>query len=163
MAKSKKPKKKSEEEEESSEGGMSLDDAFADDEDVVYAESKPKPKKDKKKKQEETEEDEEEEVEETQTNDSQEKLIIKQSKPIEQIKKGDKIIVDGKNFEVDAVIVLIDHKVTKEMAIECFDPKTDKDYQIRYFTGRLDVSDPVLYELVNDFMYVKRPSKKMEW
>ena len=38
--------------------------------------------------------------------------IIKQSKPIEQIKKGDKLKVDGKILEVDAVIVLLDHKVT---------------------------------------------------
>ena len=39
------------------------------------------------------------------------------------------------------------------MAIDIFDSKTDKDFQIRYFTERLDVSDPELYELVNDFMY----------
>lgn len=161
MAKSKKTAKKSGEEKES--GGMSVDDAFADDEDVVYAESKPRKAKKTKEVEDEDEEEEEDEEQEQEVMNSEEKIIIKQSKPLEQIKKGDKIIVDGKQLEVDAVIVLIDHKVTKEMAIECFDPKTDKDYQIRYFTGRLDVSDPVLYELVNDFMYVKRPSRKMEW
>jgi len=142
MAKS---KKKAEEDES---GGVSLDDAFADDEDVVYQET-PKKKIEKHEK----------EMRVAQA----EKITIKQSKPIEQIKKGDKIKVDSKILEVDAVIVLMDHKVTKEMAIECFDAKTDKDYQVRYFTDRLDVSDPEFYELVNDFMYVKKPMQKLEW
>jgi len=139
-----KPKKPEKEENK----GMSLADAFADDEDVVYGGNDAK----KEKKQEEKVEV-----------DNGEKKVIKASKPIEQIKKGDKIKVDGKEFEVDTQYILIDHKITKEMAIEAFDPKTDKDYQIRYFTGRLDVADPELYELVNDFMYQKRAYKKIEF
>ena len=149
-------KKKIEEEDEAS-GGVSLDDAFADDEDVVYAESKPKKKKIEK------DDDDEEEEKTEDTPISAGNVKIKSTKPIEQIKKGDKIKVDGKDLEVDAIVILMDHKVTKEMAIECFDPKTDKDYQVRYFTGRLDVSDPELYELVNDFMYLKKPLNKLEW
>jgi hypothetical protein len=90
-------------------------------------------------------------------------ISIKSSKPIEQLKKGDKIKVDGKQFEVDEQYVLIDHKVTKEMAIDIFDAKTDKDFQVRYFTDRLDVSDPELYELQGEIMYVKRELKKLEW
>lgn len=145
-------KAKSKKNDEPASGGVSLDDAFADDEDVVYSESV---KKDKKKQVEQKESDA--------SSISQEKVIIKASKNIEQIKKGDKVKVDGKEYEVDAVIVLMDHKVTKEMAIEIFDAKADKDFQIRYFTGRLDVSDPELYELVNDFMYVKRGMRKLEF
>jgi hypothetical protein len=127
--------------------GVSLDDAFADDEDVVYSESKPK-KSSKQEKPQLTQEV---------------KHTIKSSKPIEQIKKGDKIKVDGKEYEVDAHYSLMDHKVTKEMAIEIFDAKEDRDFQIRYFTGRLDVSDPELYELQNEFMYVKIFYQKLEW
>lgn len=152
--KTKTPKKEVEKEEEES-SGMSLDDAFADDEDVVYTETKKK----KPKKEEEEDEDGGTEV----SVPTGEKVTVKQSKPIEQLKKGDKVKIDGVEHEVDAQIVLIDHKVTKEMAIEVFNPKTDKDYQIRYFTNRLDVSDPELYELVNDFMYVKRGMKKLEF
>jgi hypothetical protein len=140
--------KKSKKEEENK--GTSLEDAFADDEDVVYGGNEKKDKKEKK---------QEEKIEA----DSGEKKEIKASKPIEQIKKGDKIKIDGKEYEVDTQYVLIDHKITKEMAIEFFDAKTDKDYQIRYFTGRLDVADPELYELVNDFMYQKRAYKKLEF
>jgi len=131
--------------------GMSLDEAFADDEDVVYNTDTPTKKK-------------KEEAKEKQKDSIQvEKKQIKSSKPIEQLKKGDKVKVDGKEYEVDAQEVLIDHKITKEMAIDIFDAKADKDFQIRYFTGRLDVADPEFYELVNDFMYQKRNYVRLEW
>ncbi len=55
-------------------------------------------------------------------------VIVKASKPIGRIKRGDRIKVDGKELEVDAHYVLIEHGNNKEMAIECFDKKTDKDY-----------------------------------
>jgi len=151
-----KKEKKIEEDEEENSGGVSLDDAFADDEGVTYAESKPKKKK------EETEDDEDEEEGVSQSVEVTEH-IIKNSKPFEQVKKGDKIKIDGKEYEVDTQSILMDHKVTKEMAIEVFDPKSEKEFQVRYFTGRLDVVDPELYELVNDFMYVKRFYKKIEF
>ena len=65
---------------------------------------------------------------------------IKASKPIGQIKKGDKVKVDGKSYEVDAHYVLIEHGATKEMCIELFDPKAkdeEGDYQLRYFNDQI--------------------------
>jgi hypothetical protein len=88
-------------------------------------------------------------------------IKIKASKDVAKIKKGDKIKVDGVEYEVDAHYVLIDHGTTKEMAIELFD-KNDKDYQIRYFNdnveGTLD-----FYELQGEIMFVKKPFGKIEW
>ena len=88
--------------------------------------------------------------------------VKKQSKAIEKIQKGDKVKVDGKEYEVDAQGVLMDHKTTKEMAIDIFDEKADKDFQLRYFTGQEELVIE-FYELVNDFMYQKREYKKIEW
>jgi len=88
-------------------------------------------------------------------------IKIKASKDISNIKKGDKIKVDGVEYEVDAHYVLIDHGTTKEMAIELFD-KNDKDFQIRYFNdnaeGTLD-----FYELQGEIMFIKKPFSKIEW
>jgi hypothetical protein len=88
-------------------------------------------------------------------------VVVKSSKPIAKIAKGDTIKVDSLVLEVDAHYVLIDHGTTKEMAIECFDPKKDKDYQIRYFSDRVENSIE-FYEL-EEIVYVKRPVKKIEW
>ena len=89
------------------------------------------------------------------------KVELKGNKPIAQIKKGDKIKVDGIEFEVDAHYVLIDHGKTKEMTIEIFNPKTDKDFQLRYFSDRAETSME-FYELL-EILYSKRPIKKLEW
>ena len=35
---------------------------------------------------------------------------IKQSKPIKEVKQGDKIKIDGKEYEVDAHYILIENK-----------------------------------------------------
>src|SRR3989344_6107733 len=113
--------------------GFSLEDAFADDDDIEYA--KPKPRKIAEKKQ--------DKIIPTPEEIS---ITTKFSKPIEKIKKGDKIKVDSLNLEVDAHIVLIDHGTTKEMAIECFDSKTDRDYQVRYFLDNVE-SSIEFYEL----------------
>ena len=86
---------------------------------------------------------------------------IKSSKPILQLKKGDKIKVDSLTLEVDTHYVLINHGNTKEMAIECFNPKTDKDYQIRYFSDQIETSIEV-YAL-EEIMYKKLDVKKVEW
>jgi len=86
---------------------------------------------------------------------------VKGSKPIGKIVKGDKIKIDGKTYEVDAHSVLIDHGDTKEMAIELFDSKTDKDYQIRYFSDRLEESIE-FYEL-KEIMYSRVEIAKVEW
>lgn len=88
-------------------------------------------------------------------------MKVKSSKPITEIKKGDKIKVDSLNLEVDAHVVMIDHGSTKEMAIDCFNPKTDKDYQIRYFSDQVETSLEV-YEL-KEIMYNRIEVEKIEW
>jgi len=173
MAKKKIINKKDEDENSESEGGMSLDDAFGDDEGVEYAPSKPR--KEKKKKKDEEGEDEEgidenelegelEEAEETEGKmgeSGERNITVKASKLIAKIKKGDKIKIDGKEYEVDQHYVLMDHKTTKEMAIEIFDPKTDKDYQLRYFSDQANETLD-LYEL-QEIIFVKKAFKKIEW
>jgi len=132
--------------------GLSLEDAFADDEDIEYAKQKPRkllPKKEKESKRNDS------------SSSGDNKLIIKSSKPISQIKKGDKIKVDSLTLEVDAHIILLDHKTTKEMAIECFDPKTDKDYQVRYFSDQVGNSIEV-YKL-EEIVYNRIEVKEVEW
>lgn len=152
VKKSKKISKKESEEEDS--GGMGLDDAFGDDEDVEYAESKPRVIKKK-------DEDFEEYDNSSSNSNDDSDIEIKSSKPISKLKKGDSIKVDGKNFEVDAHYVLIDHGTTNEMAIEFFDKKEDKDYQIRYFDDNVNNSIEV-YQL-DEIVYNKINVKKIEW
>ena len=151
--------------------GKSLDDAFADDEDVEYA--KAKPRKEKKKKKGMSEDELEEEIEEAEKEEEkissamngnysvEREITFKASRPIGKIKKGDKIKVDGIEYEVDEHYVLIDHGSTKEMAIEIFNPKTDKDFQLRYFSDQVE-STIDFYEL-QEILYVKKPFKKIEW
>src|SRR3989344_3961824 len=64
-------------------------------------------------------------------------ILVKASKDISKIKKGDKIKVDGVEYEVDSHYILIEHPSNKEMAIEVFD-KNDKDYQLRYFDDQVE-------------------------
>ena len=171
MKKNKKIIKKSkkdedEEEEDEHSGGASLDDAFADDADVEYAPSKPKKEKKKKKGEEDLDEELDEAEEEVEkisnvlngANDEPPK--IKASKPVIKVKKGDRIKIDGKDFEVDSHYVLIDHGTTKEMAIELFD-KDDRDYQLRYFDDQMEATMQ-FYEL-QEILYVKKPVKNIEW
>jgi hypothetical protein len=101
---------------------------------------------------------------ETQVNGQSELYLPPQvhaSKPIAQIKKGDVIKIDGVSYEVNSHDVLIDHGTTKEMAIEIFNPSTNKDYQIRYFDDQMETTLE-LYEL-QEIMYLKKPMKKVEW
>lgn len=157
-----KKNKKSKEEEDEHEGGASLDDAFADDEGVEYAPSKPRKEK-KKKDLDEEMDDVEEEVEsisKSMNGDSDEPVKIKASKAISKIKKGDRISIDGKEFIVDAHSILIDHGSTKEMAIEVYD-KNDKDFQIRYFDDQVETTLQ-FYEL-QEIIYVKKPMKEISW
>ena len=88
-------------------------------------------------------------------------IKIKSSKPIAEIKKGDKIKVDSLNLEVDTHYVLIDHGGTKEMAIELFDPKKDKDYQLRYFSD--DSKDTLEFFELDEIVYNRVEVKKVEW
>jgi len=158
MVKKKKAVKKKEE--ESEDEGLDLDDAFSDDEDVTYAESKPR--KIKKKDLDEEIEEAEEEISKISRdiNGEDKNHVVKASKPITKIRKGDKIKIDGKDYEVDEHYVLIDHGTTKEMAIELFD-KNDKDYQLRYFNDQME-STMELYEL-QEIMFIKKPFNKIEW
>jgi|GEM_PF-1158906 len=157
-------------EEDEYSGGASLDDAFAGDDDVEYAPSKPR--KEKKNKKDKTKvlstlndemDDVEEEVEEiskSMNTESDEPVKIKASKPITKVKKGDRIKVDGKEYIVDAHEVLIDHGSTKEMAIEVYD-KDDKDYQIRYFNDQVETT--LQFYGLQEIMYIKKPMKEISW
>jgi len=92
--------------------------------------------------------------------ESERDIQIKASKPIAKIKKGDKIKVDGKEYEVDSHYVLIEHPLNKEMAIEVF--SGDNDFQIRYFNDQAERTID-FYELQGEIMFVKKPFKKIEW
>jgi len=86
---------------------------------------------------------------------------VKASKPISKIVKGNVVKIDGVSYEVDAHYLLIEHGTTKEMTIELFNPKTDKDYQLRYFSDQAN-STLEFYEL-QEIIYVKREFSKIEW
>lgn len=89
-------------------------------------------------------------------------VVLKSSKPIAQLKKGDYVTVDGKKLEVDAHYVFEDYTTTKEMLIELFDPNTDKDYQIRYFNDQ--VEDTIKFYELKDILYEENESvQKIEW
>jgi hypothetical protein len=88
-------------------------------------------------------------------------MVIVKGKDISKVKKGDVVKVDGKPYEVDAVEVLIDHGKNKEMAIEVFDKKTDKDYQLRYFDDNVE-GTMEFYEL-KDIVYDRVEIKKVEF
>lgn len=152
----KKVVKKTEEEE----GGMDLDDAFGDDDDVEYAETKPKKVKKSKEGVDEDLEAEVNAIEKKRNSEVEGDIKIKGSKAISQLKKGDKVKIDGNECEVDAHSMLMDHDGTKEMALDVFDKK-DKDYQIRYFADQVERTMDV-YEL-QEIIYVKKPVKKIEW
>ncbi len=85
---------------------------------------------------------------------------LKLSKSVEQVKKGDKVIVDGEKYEVDAHYLLIDHGKTKEMAIELFNDK-DQDFQLRYFNDQMEATIE-FYEL-KDILYERKKVEKIEW
>jgi len=86
---------------------------------------------------------------------------VKASKPIGELKKGDKVKVDSLSLEVDAHYVMIDHGSIKEMVIEVFDAKKDKDYQIRYFDDQVETSLE-FYEL-KEILYERKDIEKVEW
>ncbi len=88
--------------------------------------------------------------------------IKKQSKPISKLKRGDNVTVDGHVLEIDDHYIFIKHKNTTEMIIELFNPKTEKEYQIRYFDDQIE-SSMEFYYLQNDFQYTKADVKLIEW
>ncbi|MEK6908963.1 MAG: hypothetical protein AABX23_02845 [Nanoarchaeota archaeon] len=87
--------------------------------------------------------------------------IVKQSKNLTELKKGDFITVNGKKLEVDAHYVFEDYKTTKEMLIELFDPKTDKDYQLRYFDDQ--VKETLKFYELKEIVYEETDIDKIEW
>ena len=89
-------------------------------------------------------------------------MIKKQSKPIASLKKGDKVTVDGHELEVDSHYLFLDHKTTKEMIIELFNPKTDKEYQIRYFDDQVATSLEFYY-LQGEIQYIRADVKEIFW
>jgi len=91
-------------------------------------------------------------------------MKIKQSKPITEIKKGDKIKVNKKEFNVDGHYVMIDHGDTKEMVIELFDPKAKEnegDYQLRYFNDNSDGN--ISFYQLKEIIYEKIDLESLEW
>ena len=89
-------------------------------------------------------------------------VVIKASKSIGTLKKGDFVIVDGKKLEIDAHYVFEDYKTTKEMLIELFDSKTDKDYQIRYFSDQ--VEETLKFYELKEIVYEENENvQKIEW
>ena len=89
-------------------------------------------------------------------------VIVKASRSIALLKKGDFVIVDGKKLEVDAHYVFEDYKTTKEMLIELFDSKTDRDYQIRYFSDQ--VEETIKFYELKEIVYEENENvKKVEW
>ncbi len=88
--------------------------------------------------------------------------IEKQSKQLGDLIKGDLFFINGKEMKVDSQYVLQDHGEMKEMVIEVFNPENDREYQIRYFDDQIDTSIEV-YELQNEFQYVRREPKNVAW
>ena len=88
--------------------------------------------------------------------------IEKQSKPIGDLKKGDKFFINGKEMRVDGHYLFQDHGDTKEMIIEIYNEANDREYQVRYFDDQVETSIEV-YELQGDFQYVRREPKSLAW
>ena len=88
--------------------------------------------------------------------------IEKKSKNIGSLKEGDKFFINGKAMIVDKQYLFMDHKTTKEMIIEVYNPENDREYQVRYFDDQVDTSIEI-YELQGDFQYVRREPKTIAW
>jgi hypothetical protein len=88
--------------------------------------------------------------------------IEKQSKSISEIKEGDSMFINGKEMKVDKHYILQNHGEMKEMIIEIFNPANDREYQVRYFNDQVEASIEI-YELQNEFQYVRREPKSISW
>jgi len=88
--------------------------------------------------------------------------IEKQSKALGTLNEGDSFFINGKEMEVDSHYLFQDHKDTKEMIIEVFNPENDREYQVRYFDDQIE-SSLEIYELQGDIQYVKREPKNVAW
>jgi hypothetical protein len=88
--------------------------------------------------------------------------VLKQSKALGKLKKGDKIFINGKEMKVDSQYVFVKHEKMNEMIIEFFNPGNDREYQLRYFDDQMERSLEV-YELQEEFQYVRREPKTIAW
>jgi len=92
-------------------------------------------------------------------------MKFKAGKPIAQLKKGDKVKVNGKILEVDAHYVFEDYKTTKEMLIELFDPNSksedEGDYQLRYFSDQ--VEETIKFYELKKIVYEEKEIESIEW
>ncbi len=88
--------------------------------------------------------------------------IEKQSKVIGALVEGDKVWINGKEMVVDKQYLLQDHGDMKEMIVEVFNPENEREYQIRYFDDQVENSIEV-FELQEDFQYVRREPKTIRW
>jgi len=88
--------------------------------------------------------------------------ITKKSKPISELKQGDNLFINGKKMTIDSHYVFMEHKDTKEMILEFYNPDNGREYQLRYFDDQMESSAEV-YELQGDFQYIKRQPKTLEW
>ncbi len=87
---------------------------------------------------------------------------LKASKPVAELKQGDKIKVDGREWEVDDQGITLDHGDTKEMYIDIFDEEKDEDAQLRYFDDQVE-SSLEFYMLKNEFLYERQDIENVEW
>jgi hypothetical protein len=88
--------------------------------------------------------------------------IKKQSKPLGKLGEGDLFFINGKEMKVDSHYVLQNHGKMKEMVIEVFNPENDREYQVRYFDDQIETSIEI-YELQEEFQYVRREPKNVAW
>lgn len=88
--------------------------------------------------------------------------IERRSKGIGDLKEGDRVWINGSEMRVDKQYLFQDHGDTREMIIEVFNVKNEREYQIRYFDDQVDTSLEV-YELQGDFQYVRREPKTIAW
>jgi hypothetical protein len=88
--------------------------------------------------------------------------ILNQSKPLGELKEGDKILIQGKRMIVDKQYLLQSHGNTKEMIIEVYNPENEKEYQVRYFDDQIEASIEVYY-LEGEFQYVRKEPKDISW
>ncbi|MCK4649840.1 hypothetical protein KAT36_01270 [Candidatus Pacearchaeota archaeon] len=88
--------------------------------------------------------------------------ILKRSKDIRKLGEGDVFFINGKEMKVDKQYLFQDHGDTKEMIIEMFNPENEREYQVRYFDDQVESSIEI-YELIEDFQYVRREPKNVAW
>jgi len=88
--------------------------------------------------------------------------IEKKSKAINKLGEGDKFFINGKEMKVDKQYLFQEHGKMKEMIIEIFNPDNEREYQVRYFDDQVDTSIEI-YELLEDFEYVRREPKTVAW